>query len=37
MVGVAEMLTLAFGFWVRTGVGVTGDFFITDACLTGIL
>lgn len=23
MVGVAEMLTFAFGFWVGTGVGVT--------------
>lgn len=30
MVGVAEMLTFAFGFWVGTGVGVTLDFFITD-------
>ena len=27
MVGVAEMLTFAFGFWVGTGVGVTLDFF----------
>ena len=36
MVGVAEMLTFAFGFWVRTGVGVTLDFFITEECLAGI-
>mgnify|MGYP000694828562 CR=1 FL=1 len=28
MVGVAEMLTFAFGFWVRTGVGVTLDFLL---------
>lgn len=32
MVGVAEMLTFAFGFWVGTGVGVTLDFFITEEC-----
>ena len=37
MVGVAEMLTFAFGFWVGTGVGVTLDFFITEECLAGIL
>ena len=37
MVGVAEMLTFAFGFWVRTGVGVTLDFFITEECQAGIL
>ena len=28
MVGVAEMLTFAFGFWVGTGVGVTLDFLL---------
>ena len=37
MVGVAEMLTFAFGFWVGTGVGVTLDFFITEECQAGIL
>ena len=37
MVGVAEMLTFAVGFWVGTGVGVTLDFFITEECLAGIL